>query len=253
MGPETATPPNCTENLRVQEEQNRKGKRRSARQLQTLQRQALQNNSCHMLRENGGSGIPFKSDKEMAERRDKRQSQVNKRKATASLARKSCRSQSRSAAAAAAPPSPAPAPATGAGFVAGGARDTETTVVPPGTAHTEPADSLIATLFGGGEQSLSLVDSGGSALWVSNSLAPGLEELTTAAPHAPGEPMRGSLGRGGGAVMKGILKTSTTPSCSHLSFPGPSSSLHLAPGAPRERIVHSSMPLYVDNSSGNGG
>ena len=188
----------------------------------------------------------------MAERRDKRTAQVNKRKATASVAKKAAALKVAAAAAAAAP-SPAPAPATGAGFVAGGARDIEMIVVPPGTAHTEPADSLIATLFGGGEQSLSLVDSGGSALWVSNSLAPGLEELTTAAPHAPGEPMRGSLGRGGGAVMKGILKTSTTPSCSHLSFPGPSSSLHLAPGAPRERIVHSSMPLYVDNSSGNGG
>ena len=87
--------------------------------------------------------------------------------------------------------------------------DIETIVVPPGTAHTEPADSLIATLFGGGEQSLSLVDSGGSALWVSSSLASGLE---LAAPHEPGEPMRGSLGRGGAAVMKGILKTSTPPS-----------------------------------------
>ena len=85
-------------------------------------------------------------------------------------------------------------------------------MVPPGTAHTEPADSLIATLFGDGGQSLSLVDSGGSAQWVANSLAPGLEELTLAAPQAPGESMRGTIGRGGAAVMKGILKTSTTPS-----------------------------------------
>ena len=76
--------------------------------------------------------------------------------------------------------------------MAGGARDIETSVPPPVTAHTEPADSLIAALFGGGEQSISFVDSGGSALWVSNSLAPGLVELAIAAPHAPGEPMRGS-------------------------------------------------------------
>ena len=169
-----------------------------------------------MLRENGGGGVPYKSDKEMAERRDKSSASahVSKRKATASVAKKAAALKAATtmvAAAAAAPPAAAE-PATGAGFIAGGASNIETIVVPPGTAHTEPADSLIATLFSGGEQSLSLVDSGGSALWVSNSLAPGLEELAIAAPHAPGEPMRGTLGHGGAAVMKGILKTSTTPS-----------------------------------------
>ena len=56
-------------------------------------------------------------------------------------------------------------------------------MVPPGTAHTEPADSLIATLFGDGAQSLSLVDAGGSALWVANSLASGLEELAACPMH----------------------------------------------------------------------
>ena len=131
----------------------------------------------------------------MSERREKRSAQVTKRKATAAVAKKA----KADAAAAAAAPSAAPAPATGAGFIAGGTRDIETIVAPPGTAHTEPADSLIATLFGGGEQSLSLVDSGGSALWVANSLAPGLEELTITTPQAPGEPMRGTLGRGGGS------------------------------------------------------
>ena len=180
-----------------------------------------------MLRENGGNGVPFKSDKEMAERRDKRTAHVNKRKTAASVAKKVAAHKAAAAAAAPAPsPAPAPAPATGTGFVAGGTSDIETIVTPPGTAHTEPADSLIATLFSGGEQSLSLVDSGGSALWVSSSLASGLEELKLAAPHAPGEPMRGSLGRGGAAAMKGTFKTSTPPSHpSHQSFPGPSSSL----------------------------
>ena len=64
--------------------------------------------------------------------------------------------------------------------------------------------------------------------------------------------MRGSLGRGGAAVMKGILKTSTTHSQPPI-VPGTELEPHLAPGAPRERIVHSSMRLYVDNCSGNGG
>ena len=166
------------------------------------------NNSCHMLRENGGSGVPFRSEKEMTERREKRSGEIKKRRATAAVARKA----KAAAATAAAAPTPPPAPPTGAAFVAGGTRDIETIVVPPGTAHTEPADSLIATLFGDGGQSLSLVDSGGAALWVANSLAPGLEELTLATPHAPGEPMRGTIGRGGAAVMRGTLKDSTTPS-----------------------------------------
>ena len=147
--------------------------------------------------------------------------------------------------------------------MAGGTLDIETIVAPPGTAHTEPADSLIATLFGGGEQSLSLVDSTGSAMWVANSLAPGLEELTLATPHAPGDPMRGTIGRGGAAVMKGTLKTSTTPS--PLGVPNPLQPAidlatqieqlepHLAPGAPRERAADSSMRLYVDNGVGKGG
>lgn len=153
------------------------------------------NNSCHLLRENGGPGVPFKSEAEQAARREKRSEQATKRKARAAVAKKA---KTDAAAAAAAAPAPAPAPATGAGFIAGGARDIETIVVPPGTAHTEPADSLIATLFGDGAQSLSLADAGGSALWVASSLAPGLEELT-AVPQAPGEPMRGTIGRGGGS------------------------------------------------------
>ena len=150
--------------------------------------------------------------------------------------------------------------------MAGGTRDIETIVVPPGSAHTEPADSLIATLFGDGGQSLSLVDSGGAALWVANSLAPGLEELTLAAPHAPGEPMRGTIGRGGVAVMRGTLKDSTTPSPRMIDgVPNPLAPAidlatvieqlepDLAPGAPRERVVHSDMRLYVDNGVGKGG
>ena len=92
--------------------------------------------------------------------------------------------------------------------MAGGTRDIETIVVPPGTAHTEPADSLIATLFGD-----SLVDSGGAALWVANSFAPGLEELA--------EPMRGTIGRGGAAVMRGTLKDPTTPSPHMNGVPNP--------------------------------
>ena len=206
------------------------------------------NNSCHLLRENGGPGVPFKSETEQAARREKRTDYATRRKAKAAVAKKA----KTDAAAAAAAPVAAPAPATGAGFVAGGTHDIETIVVPPGTAHTEPADSLIATLFGDGAQSLSLVDAGGSALWVANSLASGLEELA-AAPQAPGEPMRGTIGRGGAAVMKGILKTSTTPSPPNPLQPAIDLATqieqlepHLAPGAPRERATDSSMRLYVD-------
>ena len=212
------------------------------------------NNSCHLLRENGGPGVPFKSEPEQAARRERRAEYATRRTAKAQMAKKA----KNDTAAATAAPTAAPAPATGTGFVAGGARDIETIVVPPGTAHTEPADSLIATLFGDGTQSLSLADAGGSALWVASSLASGLEELA-AVPQAPGEPIRGTIGRGGAAVMKGTLKTSITPSPPPPIVPGtglePHIELepHLAPGPPRERIVHSSMRLYVDNSVGKGG
>ena len=72
-----------------------------------------------MLRETGGNGVLFKSDKEMAERRDKRTAHVNKRKAAASVAKKVAALKAAAAAAApASSPAPAPSPATGIGFVA---------------------------------------------------------------------------------------------------------------------------------------